>query len=171
MPLEKTKRHNTTAIHLSVKPSIFSHPSIRLSSPSIHPSIYFFSICPSIDSMYQADVESLPLDLDAFCSVNVVAFSVRGKVLSVGWRGWLIALGILFKFQPFCFCTWLVTELYQSHHHGQPQSTNQNIEDTSHIAQAQSACLVLREVRKRVSLSCSGEHQTEFREPAILHSS
>lgn len=65
-------------------------------------------------------VEALPLDLNALCSIHVVSFSVCGKVLGVGWRGWLIVLGVLFKFQPFGFCTWLVTELYQSHHHGQP---------------------------------------------------
>lgn len=87
----------------------------------------------------------VPLDLYAFGSVHVVAFPVCGKVLGVGRRSRLKILSILGQFQPFGFLPWLITEFYESHHHGQPQPSDQNIEDTSHIAKAESTCLVLGE--------------------------
>lgn len=77
---------------------------------------------------------NVPLDLYALSSVYVVAFSVCGKVLGVGRGSRLKILGILGQFQPFGFLPWLITEFYQCHHHGQPQPSDQNIEDTSHIA-------------------------------------
>lgn len=45
----------------------------------------------------------VPLDLNALGSVDVVAFSVCGKVLGVGRGSRLKILGILGQFQPFGF--------------------------------------------------------------------
>lgn len=46
---------------------------------------------------------NVPLDLNALGSVNIVAFSVCGKVLGVGRGSRLKILGILGQFQPFGF--------------------------------------------------------------------
>lgn len=47
--------------------------------------------------------KDVPLDLNALGSVDVVAFSVCGKVLGVGRGSRLKILGILGQFQPFGF--------------------------------------------------------------------
>lgn len=83
------------------------------------------------------------LDLNTFCSIHVVAFSVCSVILSVGGRSRLKVLGVLCEFHAFGLCPWFVTEFYQSHHHGQPQTSDKYIENACHIAQAQSAGLVL----------------------------
>ena len=82
------------------------------------------------------DKKTYPLYLNTLRSIHIVTFSVSGKVLGVCRRSWLKVLGILCQFQSFGFLPWLITELYQSHSHSQPQPSDQNIEDTSHIAQA-----------------------------------
>lgn len=90
-------------------------------------------ISQCLASVWTLNSEDLPLDLNALSSIDVVAFSVCGKVLGVGRGSWLKILGILSQFQPFGFLPWFITEFYESHHHGQPQPSDQNIEDTSHI--------------------------------------
>lgn len=91
------------------------------------------------------------LDLNTLCSIHVVAFSVCSVILSVGGRSRLKVLGVLCEFHAFGLCPWFVTELYQSHHHGQPQTSDKYIENACHIAQAQSAGLVLRKMNNAIS--------------------
>lgn len=79
---------------------------------------------------------SPPLDFNALCPIHVVAFTVRGKILGVCRRGWLKVLSILCQLQSFGFLPWLIAELYQSHGHSQAKPSNQNIEDSCHVAQA-----------------------------------
>lgn len=77
-----------------------------------------------------------PLDFHTLCPVHVVAFTVRGIIVGVCWGGRLKVLGILCQLQFFGFLPWLVAELYQSHGHSQAKPSNQNIEDSCHVAQA-----------------------------------
>lgn len=91
------------------------------------------------------------IDLNTLCSIHVVAFSVCSVILSVGGRSRLKVLGVLCEFHAFGLCPWFVTEFYQSHHHGQPQTSDKYIENARHIAQAQSAGLVLREMNNVIS--------------------
>ena len=88
--------------------------------------------------------EDLPgLDLDALGSVHVVALPVRGEVLRVGRRRRFKVLGVLGQLQPLGFFPGLVAELDERYGHGQPQPPDQNVEDPGHVAEAQSARLVL----------------------------
>ena len=68
-----------------------------------------------------------------------------------GVMGTALPTGVLCEFHAFGLCPRFVTEFYQSHHHGQPQTSDKYIENACHIAQAQSAGLVLREMNKAIS--------------------
>lgn len=96
---------------------------------------------------------AVPLDLNTFCSIHVVAFSVRSIILGVGRRSRLKVLCVLCEFHSFGLGPRLVTELYQSHCHGEAEASDKNIENTRNIAQAQSTGLVLRETNHLISFA------------------
>lgn len=104
---------------------------------------------------------SLPLDFHTFCAVHVVAFSVGGVILGVGGRGRFEVLRVLGEFHSLGLGPGLVAELDQCHHHGQPQAPHKDVEHASHIAQAQSTRLVLRETSQAVS-SAGSSTQTQI---------
>lgn len=109
---------------------------------------------------------AVPLDLHALCAVHVVAFPVRSVVLGVGGGSGFEVLRVLGEFHSLGLGPRLVAELDQSHHHGQPEASDQDIENPSNIAQAQSARLVLRETSHAVSLAVRSrqtDRQTENR--------
>lgn len=109
---------------------------------------------------------AVPLDFHALCAVHVVAFSVRSVVLGVGGGSRFEVLRVLGEFHSLGLGPRLVAELDQSHHHGQPEAPDQDIENPSNIAQAQSARLVLRETSHAVSLAVRSrqtDRQTENR--------
>lgn len=124
--------HNSVLFHqtISQTAATYQTDSGRLNSDWYGRKLNDSSEC-TMGTVRRGDV---PLDLNALGSVYVVAFSVCGKVLGVGRGSRLKILGILGHFQPFGFLSWFITELYQCHHHGQTQPSDQNIEDTSHIA-------------------------------------
>lgn len=103
---------------------------------------------------------AVPLDLNTFCSIHVVAFSVRSIILGIGCRSRLKVLCVLCEFHSFGLGPWLVTELYQGHRHGKAETSDKNIENPSNIAQAQSACLVLRKTNQLVSFAV-GRKETD----------
>lgn len=67
---------------------------------------------------------AVPLDLNTLCSIHVVAFSVGSVILSVGGRSRLKVLGVLGEFHSFRLGPGLVTELYQSHRHGEAETAD-----------------------------------------------
>lgn len=87
-------------------------------------------------TLWERRQSSYPLDFHALCPVHVVAFTVCGVIVSVCWGGRLKILGILCQLEFFGLLPWLVAELYQCHGHSQAKPSNQNIEDSRHIAQA-----------------------------------
>lgn len=106
---------------------------------------------------------AVPLDLNTFCSVHVVAFSVCSIILGIGcWRR-LKILCVLCEFHSFGLGSRLVTEFYQSHRHGKAETADKNIEDPSNIAEAQGACLVLRKMNPLISFAVGdgGGKETE----------
>lgn len=110
---------------------------------------------------------AVPLDFHTFCAVHIVAFSVGSVILGVGGGSRFEVLRVLGEFHSLGLGPRLVAELDQRHHHGQPEASDKDIENPGNVAQAQSACLVLRETSHAISFTVRSR-QTD-RQQATLH--
>ena len=86
-----------------------------------------------------------PLNFYTFDPIYVVTFLISCKILWILRGSWVNILCILCHLHSFRLGSGLVTELNQGHQHGQTESSDQNVEDPSHVAQAEGARLLLRE--------------------------
>lgn len=85
-----------------------------------------------------------PLNFYTFDPIYVVTFLISCKILWILRGSWVNILCILCHLHSFRLGSGLVTELNQGHQHGQTESSDQNVEDSSHVAQAESARLLLQ---------------------------
>lgn len=77
-----------------------------------------------------------PLNFYTFDPIYVVTFLISCKILWILRGSWVNILCILCHLHSFRLGSGLVTELNQGHQHGQAESSDQNVEDPSHVAQA-----------------------------------
>ncbi len=84
-----------------------------------------------------------PLNFYTFDPIYVVTFLISCKILWILRGSWVNILCILCHLHSFRLGSGLVTELNQGHQHGQTESSDQNVEDPSHVAQAEGARLLL----------------------------
>lgn len=85
-----------------------------------------------------------PLNFYTFDPIYVVTFLISCKILWILRGSWVNILCILCHLHSFRLGSGLVTELNQGHQHGQTESSDQNVEDPSHVAQAEGTRLLLR---------------------------
>lgn len=110
-----------------------------------------------------------PLNFYTFDPIYVVTFLISCKILWILRGSWVNILCILCHLHSFGFGSGLVTELNQSHQHGQTESSDQNVEDPSHVAQAEGARLLLRSAHETpVSGGDTGERPKENTNPTKI---
>lgn len=91
------------------------------------------------------DAYPTPLNFYTFDPIYVVPFLISGKILRILRGSGINILCTLCHLHALGLGARLVTELDQSHQHGQAQTAHQDVEHTGHVAQAERTRLLLEE--------------------------
>ena len=92
---------------------------------------------------------SYPLNFNTFDAIYVVTFLISCKILWILRGRWVNILCILCHLHSLRLGPWLVTELNQSHQHGQAKAPDKDVEYASHVAQTEGTGLFLKNVHEK----------------------